>query len=83
MMRSATSSTSLAATLVLLLLAGGGVDAAAARFPRAVSGDGFLAVPVGTINKAKGNTLKGRSSSDDAFETVLKNYEFFYATEGE
>lgn len=51
--------------------------AIAGRFPRAVSGNGFLAVPVGTIDRPK------RAKRDEGgILTTLENMDFFYATEG-
>lgn len=61
---------------VLTLLAAECADAA--QFARAVSGKGYLAVPVGTVDRPKKKTDKR-----DAFVQELQNREFFYAADGE
>ncbi|KAK0390791.1 hypothetical protein NLU13_0294 [Sarocladium strictum] len=51
-----------------------------AQFARAVTGDGFLAVPVGTVEKPKKDLSKVKR--DDKFlETVLDNKAFWYSTD--
>lgn len=66
---------SLALTLLTLpLLASNAVEAA--RFPRAVKGNGFLKVPVGTVDRP-------HKVKRDAIDTVLDNRKFFYATDSE
>lgn len=47
-------------------------------FSKGVRGDGFLAMPVGTVQRPPG--MKRAAS---AFEDRLYNMEFFYATDGE
>lgn len=72
---------------IALLLAGQQVDAAAAThpeaplFPRAISGNGYLSVPVGTVQRQ--NSGKSKRADGKAFETILQNKDFFYATESE
>ncbi|KAJ6444054.1 secreted aspartic proteinase [Purpureocillium lavendulum] len=75
----------------LTLLASRGVDAAAVGddanapgpimgFANAVAGDGFLALPVGTVSRpSRPPNSKGRRAN--AFEDQLKNMDFFYATD--
>ncbi|CAM1502210.1 Fc.00g041940.m01.CDS01 [Cosmosporella sp. VM-42] len=65
--------TTLGAAITLL----GSNYADAANFPRAVKGDGFLAVPVGTIDRPKRTTKR----ADGSISTTLENMDFFYATE--
>ncbi|EFZ01182.1 Peptidase aspartic, active site protein [Metarhizium robertsii ARSEF 23] len=45
-------------------------------FSQSVSGDGFLAMPVGTVNR-----LPGVRRAANAFEDQLNNMDFFYATD--
>lgn len=52
-------------------------EAADAMFPRAESGDGYLSIPVGTIQRPH---KVGKRSAIDA---VLENMDFFYAIESE
>lgn len=66
---------SLTLFLALVLLASNAVDAG--RFPRAVKGNGFLKVPVGTVERAR----KSKRGGEDPILTVLDNEDFFYATE--
>ncbi|OAQ86362.1 candidapepsin-4 precursor [Purpureocillium lilacinum] len=75
----------------LTLLASHRVDAAAVGndgnapgpimgFANAVAGDGFLALPVGTVARPpRPQNAKGRRAN--AFEDQLKNMDFFYATD--
>ncbi|OAQ94321.1 candidapepsin-4 precursor [Purpureocillium lilacinum] len=75
----------------LTLLASRRVDAAAVGndgnapgpimgFANAVAGDGFLALPVGTVARPpRPQNAKGRRAN--AFEDQLKNMDFFYATD--
>lgn len=63
------------AALVSLLAA-----EATAQFPRAVSGKGYLAVPIGTHEKTQEEKDKVKRD-DDFLETVLGNMEFWYSTE--
>jgi hypothetical protein len=44
-------------------------------FPRATEGKGFLSVPVDTIDRPVGASLRAR----DAYEVQLNNMDFFYA----
>lgn len=53
---------------------------AAAIFPRATKGDGFLAVPIGTVENGKKDISKVKRD-DDFLETVLANREFWYSTD--
>lgn len=46
-------------------------------FSQSVSGDGFLAMPVGTVNRPP-----GARRAANAFEDQLNNMDFFYATDG-
>lgn len=63
------------ATIVALLATG-----ASAQFARAVTGDGFLAVPIDTHEKPKTDFSKVKR--DDKFlETVLDNKQFWYSTD--
>ncbi|KAF4124535.1 Eukaryotic aspartyl protease [Geosmithia morbida] len=50
----------------------------AASFPRAVSGNGYLKVPVGTVDRPRKTKRDGGT-----VETVLENKEFFYAMDRE
>ncbi|KEY68143.1 hypothetical protein S7711_08332 [Stachybotrys chartarum IBT 7711] len=50
-------------------------------FPRARRGNGFLAVPVGTVDK--GRSRRVRRQEGESIVTTLENMDFFYATEGE
>ncbi|KAK5998859.1 Candidapepsin-1 [Cladobotryum mycophilum] len=80
-MRSTTVSSTLA-----LLVAGTCAEAAATApeapplFPRAVAGDGFLSVPVGTV-KAPYNIGAKRKRAANAIDVELENKDFFYAVE--
>jgi hypothetical protein len=47
------------------------------HFPRAVSGDGYLAIPIGTVDRPRNQKRQSE------IETLLTNEEFFYATESE
>ncbi|KAG8415380.1 hypothetical protein J3458_009231 [Metarhizium acridum] len=47
-------------------------------FSQSASGDGFLAMPVGTVNRPP-----GARRAANAFEDKLYNMDFFYATDGE
>ncbi|KAK2590988.1 hypothetical protein QQS21_011324 [Conoideocrella luteorostrata] len=47
-------------------------------FSKAVKGDGFLSVPVGTVNRP---VAVGEKRAGKAFEDKLYNKEFFYATD--
>ncbi|KAK1252504.1 hypothetical protein MKX08_003691 [Trichoderma sp. CBMAI-0020] len=69
-MRSTTMRSALA-----LLVAAQYAEAADAMFPRAESGDGYLSIPVGTIQRPH---KVGKRSAIDA---VLENMDFFYAIE--
>lgn len=69
-MRSTTTRSALA-----LLVAAQYAEAADAMFPRAESGDGYLSIPVGTIQRPH---KVGKRSAIDA---VLENMDFFYAIE--
>ncbi|KAL2209209.1 acid protease [Sarocladium strictum] len=60
----------------LALLANG----ASAQFARAVAGDGFLAVPVGTVENPKKDLSKVKRD-DNFLETVLDNKDFWYSTD--
>lgn len=60
-----------------LLVAAQYAEAADAMFPRAESGDGYLSIPVGTIQRPH---KIGKRSAIDA---VLENMDFFYAIESE
>jgi len=53
---------------------------ATAQFPRAVTGDGFLAVPVGTVERPKKDLSKVKRD-DNFLETVLDNKDFWYSTD--
>lgn len=53
---------------------------ATANFPRAVSGDGFLAVPIGTVEKEKKDISKVKRD-DNFLETVLDNKDFWYSAD--
>jgi hypothetical protein len=79
-------SISLASTATLVALASEYVvDAAragAANFPRASTGNGFVSLPVGTVDRPRPNS-KRQNGRQHAFETVLENMDFFYATVGE
>lgn len=63
---------------VALMLSASGV-VQAGRFPRAVKGNGFLKVPVGTVDRAR----KSKRDGESPILTVLENKDFFYATESE
>lgn len=52
-----------------------------AGFANAVSGDGFLAIPVGTVPRPP--RMANANGKRAAFEDQLKNMNFFYATDGE
>lgn len=59
------------AALALALVHG----VAAAEFPRAVKGDGFLSIPVGYLDRAhSGNAVRRR----DSIEADLFNQDTFY-----
>jgi hypothetical protein len=60
-----------------LLVAAQYADAADTMFPRAESGDGYLSIPVATIQRPH---KIGKRSAIDA---VLENMDFFYAIESE
>lgn len=47
-------------------------------FSQAVRGDGYLALPVGTVQRPA-----SMKRATGAFEDQLYNMEFFYATDGE
>lgn len=47
-------------------------------FSKAIRGDGFLAVPVGTVQRPAGQKREAK-----AYEDKLYNMNFFYATDGE
>lgn len=47
-------------------------------FSKAIRGDGFLAVPVGTVQRPVGQKREAK-----AYEDKLYNMNFFYATDGE
>ncbi|KAH6874872.1 aspartic peptidase domain-containing protein [Thelonectria olida] len=66
--------TTWAPTLVVL----GSSGAEAARFARAVSGDGYLAVPIGTVDKKKD---KSKRAENGTVLQTLENMDFFYAAE--
>ncbi|KAF7554137.1 hypothetical protein G7Z17_g3109 [Cylindrodendrum hubeiense] len=53
--------------------------AEAALFPRAVTGKGFLSVPVGTVNKP--NKDKSKRAEAGTILQQLENKDFFYAAE--
>jgi len=59
-----------------LLLSSHGVSAG--RFPKAKRGNGFLSVPVGTVDRPAGAVAK---RDGESILTVLDNMDFFYATE--
>ncbi|KAL7967292.1 aspartic peptidase domain-containing protein [Trichoderma sp. SZMC 28014] len=69
-MRSTTMRSALA-----LLVAAQYAEAADAMFPRAESGDGYLSIPVGTVQRPH---KIGKRSAIDA---VLENMDYFYAIE--
>lgn len=69
----------LGAVLALLLPSHGVVSAG--RFPKAKRGNGFLSVPVGTVNRPAKNV--GKRDGGESILTVLDNMDFFYATESE
>lgn len=48
-----------------------------ARFPRATKGNGFLKLPVGTVDRPPRKVKRDESP----LVTVLENMEFFYATD--
>lgn len=48
-----------------------------ARFPRAIQGDGFLKLPVGTVDKPSRKSKR----DENPLVTVLENMDFFYATD--
>jgi hypothetical protein len=48
-----------------------------ARFPRATKGNGFLKIPVGTVDRPARKVKRGESP----LVTVLENMDFFYATD--
>lgn len=48
-----------------------------ARFPRATKGDGFLKIPVGTVDRPARKVKRDESP----LVTVLENMDFFYATD--
>ncbi|POR39692.1 Putative 4-coumarate--CoA ligase 1 [Tolypocladium paradoxum] len=52
-------------------------------FANAVSGDGFLAVPIGTVPRPPSMANANGKRASGAFEDQLKNMNFFYATDGE
>ncbi|KPM42252.1 hypothetical protein AK830_g4301 [Neonectria ditissima] len=52
----------------------------AVNFPRAVSGKGFLSVPVGTVDKPKKDKGK-RADEEGTILQKLENMDFFYAAE--
>ncbi|PHH69910.1 hypothetical protein CDD82_7436 [Ophiocordyceps australis] len=75
-----------AATVVLILLLANTHNVVKAHdtlslghFPRAVTGKGYLAMPVGTIPRPPKSGSKRRR--DNAVQDELTNEEFFYATE--
>jgi hypothetical protein len=70
------SSWSLNAAALSLLAA---EHAAAVSFPNARSGQGFISVPVGTVDRPKKQPAS--NSKRDAFLTQLQNQDFFYTTE--
>lgn len=74
MMRSSTLGAVLA-----LLLTNDGVQAER-RFPLAKRGNGFLSVPVGTVDKPS-HIVKRQDGEGNPIATVLENMDFFYATE--
>jgi hypothetical protein len=67
----------LGAGLALLLSSHG---MSAGRFPKAKRGNGFLSVPVGTVDRPAGAVAK---RDGESILTVLDNMDFFYATESE
>lgn len=62
---------SLAVALSIVAVAHG------ARFARATKGDGFLKVPVGTVDRPPRKMKRDESP----LVTVLENMDFFYATD--
>lgn len=68
--------TSFSAALALLLATDYAEAIATPVFPRAESGDGYLAIPVGTIPRPH---KVGKRSAIDA---TLENMDFFYAIQG-
>ncbi|KJZ75726.1 hypothetical protein HIM_04883 [Hirsutella minnesotensis 3608] len=55
-----------------------------AGFPRGVSGDGFFAVPVGTVDHPQGATPGSKfKRAGRAFQDDLDNMQFFYAADVE
>lgn len=73
------SRSALGAALVLLTVE----CADAAYFPRAISGKGYLAVPVGTVDRPKKHTKRQSDGDGKAFEQTLDNRDFFYSADGE
>lgn len=51
--------------------------ACGARFPRATKGNGFLKLPVGTVDRPSRKAKRDESP----LVTVLENMDFFYATD--
>ena len=55
------------------------VQCASVNFPRASSGQGYLAVPVDAVQRQRGIQKR---DGQNAFEWTLQNMEYFYAAEG-
>lgn len=73
------SSTLRAAALLSLTAEGIAADKSLLKGYAAIkSGDGFLAVPVGTVDRPK----SGRRRAASGFEDKLYNMDYFYATDG-
>lgn len=76
MMRSQVLGTAAAAAATTLLFSD--VAFASGRFGRSVQGDGYLKVPVGTVDKPKKTKRDG-----EPVTMVLDNMDFFYSAECE
>jgi hypothetical protein len=69
---------STALPLLLPLLASRGAEAER-RFPKSIQGNGFLALPIGAIERPP---TRARRRDESAIEFVLSNKFFYYAAEG-
>lgn len=54
-----------------------------AGFSEFTSGEGFLAVPVGTVQRPARQAKSKDKRAGQAYESQLENKDFFYATDGE
>jgi hypothetical protein len=64
--------------LLLSLLASRGAEAER-RFPKSIQGDGFLALPIGVLERPP---TRARRRDESAVEFALNNKFFYYAAEG-